>query len=133
MEETHGYEDLTAYARSKNQPIFVESYQLVSMLRWYGLEKTYQWPHLTRPSYYVFNQDQMAQAYDAYKNSSKFLLIYPQMITYEIEGFQGKELVKLIDCKEGFYVISSSDLSSHPSCKPIHIWYGLSLTPSVSP
>lgn len=123
LKETHGYKELADYIKTQQIPVFAESYQMVSMLRWYGLEEVYQWPHLTRPSYYVFHPEQMKKAFKAYHKSSQFLLLYPQAITFDIEGFDVKEVTKLVDCKEGFYQITSEDLSKHPSCQPIHIWY----------
>lgn len=108
LQETHGYEKLaeTIMKFHSTSPIFADSYQIVSMLRYYrdsfGIASEAsgisidQWPGITRPSHYLLSKKIQEHSYA--KPLTSFTLITTDQIPPLIKGFEADNATRLNDC-----------------------------------
>lgn len=127
LAETHGFQDLAAYVRTLDGPVFAETYQLVAMTRFYapGVEPN-QWPGLTRASEYVINPAWTRVSTADLVATGGFWLIVTAPEVPTLKGFTPSSMAQLRDCKgEKLQVISQQAAANAASrCKkPIHEWY----------
>ncbi len=124
LKETSGFEKLAQYVRTLEAPLFVDSYQLLSMIRFYQPQQlVYQWPGINRPSEWTTNS---ALVYPPLELQTKkeFWLLSTESIPPRFASFQPITMERIRDCaKEGFLQIHSSRPQHiKERCHAVHTW-----------
>lgn len=132
MAETHGYNELADVAQNLSGPVFSDSYQIASMLRFYapGLQVR-QWPGITRDSEYLRRPELADLNFEKLLETGSFWLITTEQIPPRIKDFKPIEMAELRDCKDtGIQVIKAGAAHDFQNrCKTlIHDWYLLNYT-----
>lgn len=134
LSETHGFADLAQVVGSLPGPVFADSYQLVSLLRFYLPTANFmQWPGITRDSELIRRMDMTPVRVSELREHGFFWLVTTNVLPPHLLGFKPTSIVQLRDCKDdGLQVISShSGRRAHQRCKkPIHEWYLLRYEPN---
>lgn len=123
LKETHGFEELAAQLARFSEPIFGDSYQITSMLRYYSMSQNPvdQWPNLNRPSEFVrrpeFIHFKMA---DLQKG---FLLVTSDKVPPTFAQFRMIGIYKVNDCKKRLQWFDPLVAPEAPECAAIHTWY----------
>ena len=133
LNETHGYGDLAEIAaKLHGGPLFSDSYQIASMLRFYQPKLAIrQWPGITRDSEFLRRPELSDMNYETLLQIGSFWLITSEQIPPKIKGFKPIEMAQLRDCKDaGIQVIKASVAGAFDArCKAlIHDWFLLSYT-----
>ncbi len=133
MAETHGYRELAEIAsKLQGGPIFSDSYQIASMLRFYQpTTGVRQWPGITRDSEFLRRPELSDMNYQELLKIGSFWLITSEQIPPKLKGFIPIEMAQLRDCKDGgIQVIKAGAASEYDErCKTlIHDWYLLNYT-----
>lgn len=123
LKETHGYISLAAWGHTSDIPIYADSYQLVSMLRWYGLFSIHQWPGITRPSHFVFSKEERSQALKSLQNQNSFYLITTNTVPPKIPDFVPVDMFRWLDCVESTLITHLNQANDPSGCDFIHKWY----------
>lgn len=139
LKETHGYDRLADELSQKvtseaHDTVFADSYQIVSMLRYYqpGLNIS-QWPGITRDSQFVYEKSQFHLSWDQMKKISSFLLLTTDEVPPGLQGFTPVDISKILDCREGFLKRQDSWLDLNPGqCSPVHTWYLITYEPKTA-
>lgn len=131
LRETHGYnslaERLEKLAALGQGPVFGDSFQVVSMVRFYlPTLMVRQWPGITRDSELVRNRAMNDVSIDALKAGGAFWLVTTDELPPRIKGFRAVSLSLLQDCKFGGLREIPHSEARDPAkrCKnPVHEWY----------
>ena len=135
LKETKGYSLLSRYLNNETKQdfLFADSYQLVSMLRYHSPRlRISQWPGITRDSEFVYNPKQLYTRPDALKASGPFILVSTEDVPPILPGFIPIGLKKLNACREGFLVeqVDHKRPDSGVQCSPFHEWFVITYRPS---
>lgn len=132
LAETHGYKELAGLTQNLGSPVFSDSYQIASMLRFYRPDlEIRQWPGITRDSEYLRRPELANMNFENLMKIGSFWLITTEQIPPKIKGFKPIEMAQLRDCKDGgIQVIKASAAHDYENrCKKlIHDWYLLNYT-----
>ena len=127
LSETKGFSELAKLPDLEQGPfLFADSFQLVSMLRYYkpNLEPG-QWPGVTRGSEYVLPKaDQVGANLEAIKSKGGFLLVTKDAQPPQIPGFLAASFKQITYCREGYLKESLFwlDADARP-CDALHVWH----------
>lgn len=136
LRETHGYSDLTHYLANLQGPVFAETYQLVSMTRFYDPTlKLEQWPGITRDSELVGPVHLTPDLPERIRKHGSFWLAGTELPPPHLRGFLPNDMLQLRDCVgQKLQVISTVQAreAQDTRCKaPIHAWYLTRYEPSA--
>lgn len=126
LQETHGYENLADKLSTKVLPVFADSYQIVSMIRFYDPKSSVtQWPKITRDSEYTRNPNLNKYTMDSLRQMGGFWIVTSEKIPPIISGFRFVALSQLRDCKgQRIQEIEANNFNFSARCRqPIHEWY----------
>ena len=123
LKETHGYDQLAAWIGTESGPVFADTYQIVSMLRWYGVPDVGQWPGITRPSHYVHAQTEIDRSISKIELAPGFTLVTTDIIPPAIAGFSATRMLKWLDCRQQTIITRAEELDQAPVCDQIHKWF----------
>lgn len=124
LKETHGYKQLAMNLSKYRQPIFTDTYQNASMLRFYDQTKTYvQWPGINRPSQYILQNSLTNYSFDQLLAIGTFSILRNEDRVPKIPSFQPYKLTQIDDCSEGHLEFQSWATAPSSSCTPVHTWY----------
>ena len=125
LKETHGFSPLANRVEKLSDPIFADTYQLVSILRFYlPHREIFQWPGINRPSEWTQNQ-KYSFSYAELKLKKELWLLSTELIPPRIPGFQPTYMELINDCKTDntLFIQSSDRVSSNlPPCLSPHQW-----------
>ncbi len=100
LRETYGYQALGETLAALPGPVFVESYQMFSMIKFYQpLLPLRQWPGLTRDSEATRNPVYFERTQEDINNAGGFWLLVNQLPAPKIIPYQALSLSLLRDCK----------------------------------
>lgn len=100
LRETYGYEALSQLMAAVTEPLFVESYQLVSMLKFYQPNLLVrQWPGITRDSEATRNSELFDWTQADIAKAGGFSLLLHQIPPPKIIPYQAVSISLLRDCK----------------------------------
>lgn len=100
LRETYGYQALGMTLAELPGPVFVESYQLFSMIKFYQPQLLLrQWPGLTRDSEATRNPVYFERTQDDMSKAGGFWLLINQLPAPKIIPYQALSLSLLRDCK----------------------------------
>jgi hypothetical protein len=129
LAETHGFRELAGVVSALDGPVFGESYQLVSMLRFHSQrEDLFQWPgimrdsELTRPGQTLAPRPSLADVVGV----GHFWLVTDSGPLQAFPSFSAERLIEVRDCGAlGVHVTEASTSARFtPRCKPsVHVWY----------
>lgn len=124
LKETFGFQQLATHIQNLQDPLFADTYQTISMLRYYNPTKSVaQWPGISRPSEFTQNPS-FSYSFANLKKQKKFWLITadntPPVITY----FKPNYMERIEDCREGYLLIRTSNdqATINTPCHPVHYW-----------
>lgn len=137
LRETKGYRELTDFLKEtapplslKPQTIFADSYQMVSMLRYYAPDlRVLQWPGLTRDSEFVYHPTQLDVKPLPSVLPDMFRLVTREQLPAALPGFYPFLLEKMNACREGGLVRQLGwqwPASAETPCSPLHEWFVIS-------
>lgn len=127
--ESHGFAELARFVSSRPKPLFAETFQLVSMMKFYRPDiDVIQWPGLTRPSEFTRPGQVLTTSMDAreFSEVQKFTLLTNTLPAPGIDGFELHSLEEVRDC--GYFGVRIN-VAAYPSlyrplcATPIHSWY----------
>jgi 4-amino-4-deoxy-L-arabinose transferase-like glycosyltransferase len=126
--ETHGYRELADFAETLEGPLLADSYQNVSMIKYYRPDVTIsQWPYLDRLSELTRREEFGHHDTQRLLDSGRFWLITRLLPPPGFPGFRATELIELRDCvDEGFQVTRAFEAPVYtPVCPDgfVHPWY----------
>lgn len=124
LKETFGFKELASHVQKLPEPIFADTYQLTSMLRYYDKEKIIiQWPNMNRPSEYTHNSE-YSYSLSQLMEKNEFWLISSETIIPHIPLFKPLSFEVIKDCKTGTLAIlsSESDKVENFDCRSVHQW-----------
>ncbi|WP_373508151.1 glycosyltransferase family 39 protein [Thiocapsa sp.] len=118
LRETHGFRELAEIVGTLGEPVFADRYQTTAMLRFYApdLDKTTQWPGLTRPSEYL--RGRIAPKLDPQSVDAPFWLVSGFGAPPAIAGFRSDTHRRLFDCAGQ----PLSEAPEAPCPRPLHTW-----------
>lgn len=125
LKETFGFEALSKHIELLPGPIFADTYQLTSMLRFY--QKNHfimQWPGMNRPSEFTHNPH-YAMTLAELKAHKKFWLLSSDSEAPHLDSFKAVYMERIKDCRDGNLVqISSREKNPSESfrCPSVHSW-----------
>lgn len=125
--ETHGYQDLAAKLRTLDAPVFADTFQLVSMTRFYapGLAVR-QWPGITRDSELVRRKELNDVTLAFLHAAGHFYLVTTDLPPPRLPTFEASALAELRDCKGNALQEIGPEFAAESAArcrKPIHEWY----------
>lgn len=139
LKETHGYGRFADFIESTaaietHDAVFADSYQIVSMLRYYRPRlRISQWPGITRDSEFIHEKSQFHLTWKQMQRVGSFLLVTTDSVPPGLPGFSPINMKKIMDCREGFLKQQDSWLDLETErCSPIHTWYVISYEPEAS-
>ncbi len=125
LKETYGYELLAKHTENFSQPVFADTYQTTSMLRYYRQDsKTFQWPYINRPSEFTHNPH-YSYDFSSLKEGKGFWLVFSEMEIPHFASFEAHSFEVLRDCRNGkLQVFSSKDFveALPEECSHVHEW-----------
>jgi 4-amino-4-deoxy-L-arabinose transferase-like glycosyltransferase len=129
LAETHGFRELAGVVSGLDGPVSAESYQLVSMLRFYsGRESLFQWPgimrdsELTRPGQTLAPPPALADVLRV----GHFWLVTDSGPLQAFPSFSAATLIEVRDCGVLGVQVTEAGASARvtPRCKTgVHVWY----------
>lgn len=123
LKETSGFKTLSTYLSQTQEPIFGDTYQLTSMLRYYSPHLDIgQWPRISRDSHFTFAKS-LGRTRESL--STGFTLITSEQMPPKIKGFSVGARQLFSDCygSKAPQVKSYGAVVSGPkTCRPIHKW-----------
>lgn len=127
LRETHGYNSLAKKLETLDGPVFGDSFQVVSMVRFHVPTLTVrQWPGITRDSELVRRKELNDLTFEDLRARGAFWLVTTDELPPRLPGFRAEGLTLLRDCKAGGLqeIPSSAAGDAANRCKdPIHEWY----------
>lgn len=127
LDEAYGFKELSEIAEGLDQPVFADTYQIVSMLNFYSPKlKITQLPGITRHSEFVRRSEMIYNDLTDMQLASGFWLITKDQIPPKYKGFTPKKLSEIRDCfKKGLIKVDAFQYPVFkPACeKPVHVWY----------
>lgn len=129
LKESHGYEGLSQHVAASSEIVLADSYQIVSMLRFYEPNlRVFQWPGITRPSEWT-RRDSLLISKAEYDSTHELRLVTTDAIPSHFPGWELKSIDRIRDCKRpGLDIVQidvqkAEQVSSAPFCEnPIHEW-----------
>lgn len=127
LKETHGYRDMAQLVSLLRAPVFADTYQVVSMIRFYqpGVAIA-QWPKITRDSEMVRNSQFQSTSWEEVEIAGRFWLVVSGSQLPSIPSFIIREVYQARDCAGlPLEVIGSrtgSELTVFKCQRPIHSW-----------
>lgn len=123
LRETSGFSLLAKHIEKLPEPIFADTYQVVSMLRFYQTEKKIlQWPNINRPSELTHNP-QFSYSLEELEEKKQFSLITSDKTVPHFPGFKVSSIERASACREGnLQLLSLEKTKTKTACTPIHHW-----------
>jgi hypothetical protein len=128
LKESFGFQQFSHHINTLPEPIFADSYQLTSMLRFYEPNKNIlQWPAMNRPSELTYNPIYVYSLNDL-KNKNEFWLATSDLSIPHLASFKPVYAEFLKDCWKNTELtkLSTSDHDdvdpSYFDCKYTHHW-----------
>lgn len=120
--ETHGYQQLAKDLKNLDAPLFADTYQTVSMLRYYqGNQKAQQWPRINRPSQWTYFPEEDF-SYEKILQKKSFWLLDKEDEFFEFPKFKIAEQRFIKDCKNDDNLLYLETKLEKPSCHHVHNW-----------
>lgn len=128
LKETHGYQELGAFLEGIEGLKFADTYQLVSMARFYVPDlKLAQWPGITRDSELVSASHLPTSLAADVAAGEGFSLIGTELPPPHLPGFEPQAMTQLRDClgtKLEAISADQAEAGGEERCRtPIHVWY----------
>ncbi len=124
LKETFGFQQLAKHIENSPGPFFADTYQTISMLRYYNPKKNIaQWPGISRPSEFTQNPS-FSYSFVSLKKQKNFWLITSDQIPPAIAFFRPTYMERIEDCREGGLQIRTSENQAitNTPCHPVHHW-----------
>lgn len=110
LRETRGYEPLAHHLQTLGRPIFSDTYQNVSQLKFHVPDlPTQQWPGITRTSEIVRRPAMNPQHWADVQEAKSFYLLTDNLVPPFIPGAEIMELSEILDCVDGRLEITRYD------------------------
>ncbi|MBF0440915.1 MAG: glycosyltransferase family 39 protein [Oligoflexales bacterium] len=128
ISETYGYDDLGRLLEGiSSKPLFGDSYQIVSMLRFYAPDlKISQWPGITRHSEFTRRGEFTVHDLSSLREAGSFSIILSNPVPPKFYEYEIKNLSEIRECL-GMAPTMETAFSNHrydPLCKkPLQKWY----------
>jgi hypothetical protein len=125
LQETRGFSELSGMALKLPTPLFADSFQLISMLKFYQPQiKVSQWPGITRLSEFDRRQTFALTTKTDLSESNQITLITQNQIAPTLPGYKSLKMVQVSDCDQGLRLfVSGAGTYRSPCLAPVHVWY----------
>lgn len=126
LKETTGYRDLAFYLKDLDKPLFSDTYQNVSQLKFYNPAlSAQQWPGITRTSEIVRRMEMNPWRWADLRKAGAFYLLTDNLLPPFIPGAEISDMREILDCTDGRLAVGLYDPVSpyvRACSKHIHRW-----------